>query len=128
MLRSAHYALSKENHLIHSDRQCVLIATNNIAGTIAHEKHINTCFVNQTGKSEIITGEHCNLFAILLHLAQLGCSHTAILSMYGHVGCLMLDVICCMLDVICCEKSRNRAQRYYFFWICAKKSVPLQPI
>ena len=46
MLGGTHHAFGKENHFIHRDRQCVLIATDDVGSTVTHQQDINTRFIH----------------------------------------------------------------------------------
>ena len=67
-LGAACHAAAVINHLVYGDGQCSQVTCHHIAGTVAHQDDIHTCAIDDLGHCIIISCQHGNLLAILLHL------------------------------------------------------------
>ena len=106
VLRGSYHTFGEENHLVHGNRQRVLVSAHYIAGAIAYQKHIDTRFVHQRSEGEIITGQHSDFLAVSLHLTQFSRSHTAVLYMNTHSFFV-----------------KKRTKVLLFFEMCKKKCI-----
>ena len=74
----------EEDHLVHRDRQGIVVSANDIAGTVADKQHVDAGFVHKGSKGEIITGQHGDLLAVGFHLTQFSRRHSAVLNVNAH--------------------------------------------
>ena len=81
MLRSADYALGEEDHLIHGDRQGILVATDDVRGAVANEEHLYARLVRQLRQRVVIRGEHRYLIHAF-HPPDARGGHSCILYVY----------------------------------------------
>ena len=82
VLGCAYNSLGQEDHLVHGDRQRILVAAHHVAGTVTNQKYIHSCLVKQFGEGEIIRRKHGYFLARLFHLTHLGGGHSCCLCMY----------------------------------------------
>ena len=65
---ATHNSLSMMNHFVHGYRHGGVIAQHNIAHGVAYEDHFHACFVHIACHSYIVSSNHNNGLALLLHL------------------------------------------------------------